>query len=325
MSTVVGSGIAATDFLGAARRNRRNTVTLVVVMIGIGAVLAYLLGAVIEAGEGDPRFNPAASGVGFGFAMIMIAISLVWTLIALKAGDRIVLRLVGAREVGVDEAPQLHNVVEEMAIAAGIPKPRVAIIETDALNAFATGMSRDRAAIAVTRGLLNTLNREELQAVVGHEMGHVLNLDVRYGTAVGVFVGLIALLADGILRLGRFGRMGRGRGNDKGGGLQLVLLILLIVAAILAPLAAKLVQMAISRQREYLADATSARLTRNPLALISALEKLGASGVPFAQANRAVQHLFIVNPFRDFSAKASALMSTHPALAERIARLRNLG
>ena len=325
MSIVAGGGIASTDFEGAAHRNRRNTVILVAVMIAIGAVLAYLLGAVVEAGEGDPRFNPAASGVGFGFAVVMIAISLVWTLITMKAGDRIVLSLVGAREIDAAEAPQLHNVVEEMAIAAGVPKPRIAIIETDALNAFATGMSRDHVAIAVTRGLLNSLSREELQAVVGHEMGHVLNLDVRYGTAVGVFVGLIALLADGILRLGRFGRMGRGRGNDKGGGLQVVLLILLIVAAILAPLAAKLVQMAISRQREYLADATSARLTRNPLALISALEKLGTSTVPFDRANRAVQHLFIVNPFRDFSAKASALMSTHPALADRIDRLRNLG
>lgn len=326
MTAQAGGGLAATDFFAAARRNRRNTAILIAVMIAIGAVLAYLLGAVIESAESGPGFDPLASETGKVFALLMVAISLVWTLIALKLGDRIVLSLAGAREVSAEQEPQLHNVVEEMAIAAGLPKPRVAVMETDALNAFATGMRSDRAAIAVTRGLLNSLNREELQAVVGHEMGHVANLDVRYGTAVGIYVGLIALVSDGVLRLGRAGGLRRSRGgNDKGGGAQGILMILLIVAAILAPIAAKLVQMAISRQREYLADATSARLTRNPLALISALEKLGGSTVPFAQANRAVQHLFIVNPFRDFSARAGALMSTHPPLAERIERLRNLG
>lgn len=319
------AGIVSTDFIGAAARNRRNTWVLVSVMIAIGAVLGYLLGAAIEAGEGDPYFNPFASGLGFGFALFMIAVSLIWTLVAMRFGARIVLSLSGAKEVSAEEAPQLHNVVEEMAIAAGLPKPKVAIIETEALNAFATGMSTDKAAIAVTRGLLATLNREELQAVVGHEMGHVLNLDMRYGTAVGVYVGLIALVADGILRTMRVASLGRSRSsNGKGNGLQAVLMVVLLLFAIIAPIAAKFVQMAISRQREYLADATSVKLTRNSVAMISALEKLGASTVPFDKANRATQHLFIVNPFRDFSAKASALMSTHPPLAERIERLRNL-
>lgn len=318
------AAVVSTDFVAAAARNRRNTWLLIGIMIAIGAVLGYLIGAVIQAGD-DPYMNPLASGLGFAFALFMIAVSLVWTLIAMRFGDKIVLGLSGAKEVTPEEAPQLHNIVEEMAIAAGLPKPRVAIIETDALNAFATGMSPQRSAVAVTRGLMNALNREELQAVVGHEMGHVLNMDIRYGTAVGIYVGLIALLADGALRMLRFSGTGRSRSsNGKGNGLQVVLLVLLVVFAIIAPIAAKLVQMAISRQREYLADATSVRLTRNSVAMISALEKLGNSTVPFDKANRATQHLFIVNPFRDFTAKASALMSTHPPLAERIDRLRNL-
>ncbi|MFA5122193.1 M48 family metalloprotease [Zavarzinia sp.] len=319
------AGLVSTDFVGAAARNRRATWGLIGIMIAIGALLGYLLGAFVESGNGAPNFNPFASATGFGFAIFMIVVSGIWTLIVLRFGDRIVLGLSGAREVSAEEAPVLHNVVEEMAIAAGVPKPRVAIMDTDALNAFAAGMSPDHVAIAVTRGLLASLNREELQAVVGHEMGHLLNLDVRYGTAVGVYVGLIALLADAILRVASWGGGRSSRSsNGKGGGAQVLLGILLVIAAILAPIAARLVQMAISRQREFLADATSARLTRNPLALISALEKLGASTVPMANANRATQHLFIVNPFRDFSAKASALMATHPPLAERIERLRNL-
>lgn len=320
------AAIVSTDFVGAAARNRRNTWLLISIMIGIGAVLGYLIGAVIQAGE-DPAMHPLGSGLGFGFALFMIAVSLVWTLIAMRFGDRIVLGLSGAREVTPEEAPQLHNIVEEMAIAAGLPKPRVAIIDSEALNAFATGMSPERSAVAVTRGLMKALTREELQAVVGHEMGHVLNMDIRYGTAVGIYVGLIALLADGALRMLRFSSLGRSRsssGNGKGNPLQIILLVLLVLFAIIAPIAAKLVQMAISRQREYLADATSVKLTRNSVAMISALEKLGGSDVPFDKANRATQHLFIVNPFRDFTAKASALMSTHPPLAERIERLRNL-
>lgn len=317
------AGLVATDFHAAAARNQRLTWVLISVMIGIGAVLGYLIGATLEAGEGRADFKPWASGVGFTFAIFMIVVSLVWTLIVMKVGDKIVLSLSGAREVTAEEEPQLHNIVEEMAIAAGLPKPRVAVMETEALNAFATGMSTKRSAIAVTRGLMQALNREELQAVVGHEMAHVQNLDVRYGTAVGVYVGLIALVGDAVLRMSRFGG-GRRSSSNKNNGAQAILMVILIVAAIVAPIAAKLVQMAISRQREYLADATSAKLTRNPLALISALEKLGNSTVVMDKANRATQHLFIVNPFRDFSAKASALMSTHPPLVQRIERLRNL-
>jgi heat shock protein HtpX len=220
----------------------------------------------------------------------------------------------------------LFNVVEEMSIAAGVPMPKVMVMEVDALNAFATGTSTSNAAIVVTRGLLNTLNREELQGVVGHEMGHIANLDTRYMTIVGVTVGLIALVASMILRAMQWGSYRSSNSDRKSSGGSAFLIIVLLVVAVLAPLAAKAVQMAVSRQREYLADATSVQFTRNPDGLISALQKLeAAAGKPFPGVSDATQHLFIVNPVRAMTAKTSALMATHPDLESRIARLRNLG
>jgi heat shock protein HtpX len=213
-------------------------------------------------------------------------------------------------------------VVEEMAIAAGMPKPRVAVIETDALNAFATGMRADKAAIGVTRGLLEKLDRDELQGVIGHEMGHILNLDIRYMTAVGILVGLIALVSDAVLR-GRWRPGFGGKGKGKGGGVIIFIIVLAVV--ILAPIAAKLVQFAVSRQREYLADATSVQLTRNPLGLIGALHKLEHQKPVRELGNRATQHMFIVNPIREFGADVSALIATHPPTEARIQRLENLG
>jgi len=184
-------------------------------------------------------------------------------------------------------------------------------------------MSPARSAIGVTRGLLNTLNREELQGVVGHEMGHIVNWDIRYATAVGVIVGLIALVSDGALRSLYFS--GRSRNSGKAGGGAVFVMLALVAFAALAPVFAFLVQMAVSRQREFLADATSVRLTRHPQGLISALEKLAQTAEPFKGANRATQHMFIINPFRNFKEKASWLSATHPPLALRINRLRNLG
>lgn len=320
-----------TDFLAAARANQANTRRLVLILIAVACILGYLIGWNIELYAHAPahvyaqrmptEYSPWFFSVwGAIAASLLVGVSLAWTAIAFKAGDRIVIRMTDARPANPDEAPVLNNVVEEMAIAAGVPKPKVYIIDTPALNAFATGMNPARASIAVTQGLLDTLSREELQGVIGHEMGHVVNWDIRYATAVTVLVGLVALVSDGVLRTFYYG--GGRRRDSRGGGL---IAILLLIFALLAPLAAKLVQMAISRQREFLADATSVRLTRNAQGLISALEKLEASAQPFDGANRATQHLFIVNPFRNFSEQASALMATHPPIERRIARLRNLG
>jgi heat shock protein HtpX len=234
--------------------------------------------------------------------------------------------LTGARAVTPDEEPVLHNVVEEMAIASGSPKPRVVVIETDAMNAFATGMKPERSALGVTRGLLKGLTRDELQGVIGHEMSHIANWDTRYMTAVAILVGLIVLVADGVRRslfYGSLGGGGRRRGDRRGSMGPLI--VILLVFSILAPIAAMMVRFAVSRQREYLADATSVRFTRNPVGLIRALQKLEATAEPFRGANRATQHMFIVNPFRNFDETASALTATHPPIAKRIARLQNLG
>jgi len=316
-----------TDFLAAARANQRATLRLLGTLLLILGVLGYLLGWGLQlAMHGLPA---AAEDVwfisrwGVWCSLVLFGIGALWSWVAFRSGDRIVLRLTGAREVTIDEEPVLHNVAEEMAIAAGIVKPRVYVIETPALNAFATGMTPARAAIGVTRGLLDALNREELQGVVGHEMGHIVNWDIRYATAVGVIVGLVALVSDAALRALYFSD--RSRNSGKGGAGAVFVMLALVAFAALAPVFALLVQLAVSRQREFLADATSVRLTRHPEGLISALGKLATSAQPFKGANRATQHMFIVNPFRNFHEKTSRLYATHPPLELRINRLRNLG
>lgn len=317
-----------TDFIAAARANQQATLRLVFLLLLILLVLGYLLGWSMQALSGQVP-EPGediwfVSRWGVWAAVILFSIGSIWSWISFRAGDRIILGMTGAVEVSADEEPLLHNVVEEMAIAAGLGKPRIHVIETDALNAFATGMTPARASIGVTRGLLDTLNREELQGVIGHEMGHIVNWDIRYATAVGVIVGLIALVSDGALRSLRYS--GRSRSaNSRGGGGAVVIVLFLLIFAALAPVFSRLVQMAVSRQREFLADATSVRLTRHPEGLISALEKLAGSATTFEGANQATQHMFIVNPFRNFPEKARALFATHPPLERRMARLRNLG
>jgi heat shock protein HtpX len=319
------ASINATDFLSAQRANRRNTWLLILILLLLGGAIGYLGGALIESYSGPygEAGLIALSPLGVIGGGGLIAIGLGASAVTFAFGDRVILGLAGAREVDVDSEPMLHNVVEEMAIAAGLPKPRVAVVETDVPNAFATGMDPKTAAIGVTRGLLQKLNREELQGVIGHEMGHIANWDIRYMTAVAILVGLIALVCDVARRMLWFGGGAR-RGDRKSGG-NAILLVIFLVFAVLAPIAAQLVRFAVSRQREYLADATSVRLTRNPLGLIGALEKLAAEQRPFDGANRATQHMFIVNPFKAFGLDSGALLSTHPPLEQRIERLRNLG
>jgi len=316
---------ATTNFVAAQAANRRNTLLLLVVLTALAALFGYVIGWVLEGELTDAV--PVASVVGLAAAAILAGASVIWSGISLAFGDRMVLAMADAKAIEKADAPQLFNIVEEMSIAAGVPMPKVMVMEVDALNAFATGTSTTNSAIVVTRGLLQTLNREELQGVIGHEMGHIANLDTRYMTVVGVTVGLIALVASMILRAMQWGSFsGRSSSDRKSSGGSAFLIIVLLVVAVLAPLAAKAVQMAVSRQREYLADATSVQFTRNPDGLISALQKLeAAAGKPFPGVSDATQHLFIVNPVRAMTAKTSALMATHPDLQSRIDRLRNLG
>ena len=314
---------ATTDFVSAQKVNRRNTMVLLAALTALAALLGYLIGWVLETEASDAV--PLVSKGGVAAAGLLAATSVGWSAISLAFGDKMVLAMANAKEIDKADAPQLYNVVEEMAIAAGVPMPKVMVLETDALNAFATGNKPGNGTIAVTRGLLNSLNRDELQGVVAHEMSHLANLDTRYMVVVGVTVGLIALVCDMLLRSLAWGRGNRSSSSDKKGGGAVILIILLIVVAILAPIAAKFVQMAVSRQREYLADATSVQFTRNPTGLISALGKLAEKAEPFPGVSRATQHLFIVNPVQTFTARSSALLATHPDIQDRIARLRNLG
>ena len=310
---------ATTNFVAAQATNRWNTLILLSILTAIAALLGYLAGAVV-----DGRDWYVISGVGVAGAIAMAAVSIGWSMISLAFGARMVLSMADAKEITKPDAPQLYNIVEEMTIASGLPMPKILVMETDALNAFATGTTPSNSAIAVTRGLLDTLSRDELQGVVGHEMSHIANLDTRYMTVVGVTVGLIALVADMIMRSLQWGSF-RNRDSDKKSSGAGFLVIILIVVAVLAPLAARAVQMAVSRQREYLADATSVQFTRNPNGLISALAKLEAAAKPFPGVSNATQHLFIVNPMQRVTEKTTALMATHPEIGDRIARLRNLG
>jgi heat shock protein HtpX len=312
-----------TNFVAAQAANRRNTLLLLIVLTTLAALFGYLVGWVLESQTTDTV--AAVSYVGLVAAAGMATASVGWSLISLAFGSRMVLAMADAKPIEKAEAPQLFNVVEEMSIAAGVPMPKVMVMEVDALNAFATGTSTSNAAIVVTRGLLDTLNRDELQGVIGHEMGHIANLDTRYMTIVGVTVGLIALVASMILRALQWGSYSSRRSDDRKGSGSGFLIIVLLVVAILAPIAAKAVQMAVSRQREYLADATSVQFTRNPNGLISALAKLEAAAKPFPGVSNATQHLFIVNPMQRVTSETGALFATHPDIEARIARLRNLG
>ena len=297
--------------------NRRRSVLLVFLITALLAVFGFVIGFAIGGNWQS------------GVVAIVIAILLAFFLSAISyfAGDSIVLAASGAREITEQMAPQVMNVVREMAIAGNVPMPRVYVINDTAPNAFATGRDPSHATIAMTTGLLEKLDREELQGVVGHEMAHVRNLDIRFALLVAVLVGSIALLADFFLRFtfwgGLSGRRG-GRDREGGGGLAIIFLVLGLVLAIVAPIIARAVQLAVSRQREYLADASSVELTRNPYGLERALAKIASDREVLEVANRATQHLYIVNPIKKFEDRASGLMSTHPPIVDRINRLRAL-
>jgi heat shock protein HtpX len=246
------------------------------------------------------------------------------------AGDALVMATSGAREVDRTEPPeqyqQLLNVVEEMRLAGGLPPPRVFVIDDTAPNAFATGRDPQHASVAVTTGLLQKLDREQLQGVIGHEMSHIGNLDIRFSLLVGVLVGSIALLADWFLRFTFWGG-GRRSSSDSdrgGGGAAAVIFILALVLAVVAPLIGRLVQASVSRTRESLADATAVDFTRNPIGLARALRTISDDREVLEVANRATQHLYIVNPIKSFEERSKSLWDTHPPIGERIRALENI-
>jgi heat shock protein HtpX len=293
--------------------NRRNSLLLIAGFLGFVTVFGYVIG---YAWLGDP------SRALFGLVLAFI-VGTVSGLATYYGGDRMVLAASRAKEITHEDAPVLLNVVEEMAIASGSPMPKVYRIEDSAPNAFATGRDPEHASVAVTSGLLEKLNRDELQGVIAHEMSHVGNYDIRYAMLAGILVGTTVLISDFFLRGLWFGG-GRGRQREGGGQIQLIMIVVAIIFAILAPLFARLLQLSISRQREYLADATAVQLTRNPKGLADALQKISGDQEVLEVANRATAHLYIANPIKKFEKRARGLFSTHPPIEERIQILRSL-
>ncbi len=308
--------MAGSTFYDQIAANRRNSFLMAAFVVVLLGLLGFFIGYAVS---GDP-----AGGLVFTAGAVALgAFSGVATYFA---GDQLVLSVSGAKEITDDTAPQVMNVVREMAIAANVPMPRVYIIEDTAPNAFATGRDPQHASVAVTTGLLEKLDREELQGVLGHELSHVRNLDIRFALVVGVMVGAIAILADFFLRFTFWGG-GRGRDRDSGsssGGAAAIIFLVAISLAILAPIISRFIQLAVNRQREYLADASSVELTRNPYGLERALAKISGDQEVLEVANRGTQHMYFTNPIKKFEERSSSLMSTHPAILDRINRLREL-
>ncbi len=307
--------MAGTSFYDQIAANRRNSFLMAAVVVVLLGLLGFTIGWAVFG-------SPSA---GLGTTMVALALGSFAGVATYFAGDQLVLTVSGAREVDEASAPQLLNVVRELAIAANVPMPKVYLIDDTAPNAFATGRDPAHASVAITTGLLAKLDREELQGVIGHELSHVRNFDIRFSLVVGVMVGAIAILADFFLRFTFWGG-GRGRDRDSGGGggAQAIIFIVAILLAVLAPLISRFIQLAVSRQREYLADASSVELTRNPYGLERALAKIASDREVLEVANRGTQHMYFTNPIKKFEERSSSLMSTHPAILDRINRLRQL-
>ncbi|MEI7791901.1 MAG: zinc metalloprotease HtpX [Candidatus Berkelbacteria bacterium] len=295
--------------------NKRKSISFmlifILVVVGLGFLFSYVYNS-------------------YAILVIAVIIALVQPLVSYYSGDKIVLSMSGASEIKKSDNPDLWNIVENLAITAGLPMPKVYIIQDPMPNAFATGRDPEHASVAVTAGLMQRLDKNELQGVVAHEMSHVGNYDIRLMMIVAILVSVIALISDIFIRSRWFG-FGRSRDNSNGGDqLQGLLMIVALIAAILAPFIAMIIQLAISRKREFLADASGALLTRYPEGLASALEKISAYSEPMQKVSSATEHLFIANPLGDGKkgrkqSYFSKLFSTHPPIEERIKALRGSG
>ena len=291
--------------------NKRKTWVLLIVFFLLLAIVGYAVGYLFM-------------NSGFGGVTIAMILGFIYALTMIFQSTEIVMSMNGAREVDRNEEPVLYHVVEDMAMVAQIPMPRVYVIDDPGLNAFATGSNPQNAAVAATSGLLEIMNREELEAVIGHEVSHIRNLDIRISTIAVALASAITLLSSMAGRMMWWGGASRSRRNSDrdSGGLEVIMLVISLLAIVLAPLAATLVQLAISRQREFLADASSVELTRNPQGMINALQKLDNSQLMSHHVDDASSALYINDPQkRGFLKK---LFYTHPPISERIERLKHM-
>jgi heat shock protein HtpX len=296
--------------------NKRKTVLLVLGALVLFGIVGYVIGALYL----------TSGWVGLAIAL---AIAAVMSIASYRYGDRLVLASTRAKAVSPEAEPRLHNIVEGISIAAGVPKPAVYVVPEQAPNAFATGRDPEHSSIAVTQGLLDMMNRVELEGVIGHELAHVQDRDILVGTIVATLVGAIVLVSEFFLRFWWIGGAGRRRdsGGDGGGIFGIVLLVVGILLAILAPIAGQVIKLAVSRNREYLADAQGALLTRYPPGLISALRKIAASPTAMRSANNATAHLWLSQPSRlpgESTTRLERLFSTHPPIEDRIRRLEEM-
>ena len=289
--------------------NKRKSIMLIILFFIIVGFLGYAFGLYF----GDAY-------IGLAFAIVFSAIM---TLISFYSGDKIILRMSHAVPADRRKYPYLVNTVEGLAIASGIQTPKIYVIDDTAINAFATGRDPKHASVTVTTGAIKRLKRDELEGVIAHELAHIRNYDIRMMMFVVVLVGVVALLSDLFLRSVIYGR--RSGSKRVGGVIGLIIILIGLILAILAPLIAQLIKFAVSRQREFLADANGALLSRNPEGLANALKKIRDDKEPLVEAaNKATAHLFIENPLRTFKGRVNVLFQTHPPIEERIRRLKNI-
>lgn len=333
MRAAISAYPGSLTFKDLIAKNKRQSTILMVFMIALGMALGAVLAATAVAYSGGGSSLDAllpSAVLGAGAALLAGGIGTLWSW---YGGASAILSMSGAKPLTREMDLELFNVVEELSIAAGLPVPRIFLINDSALNAFATGRDPQHAAVAITTGLRSRLTRDELQGVLAHEMAHVRHYDIRFSMLMATMVGLIVFACDAFWRIIRFnswsggGSSRRDRDKDSGGGgaIIVVLIVIAIVLSIIAPIIAQIIQMTYSREREYLADAGAVELTRNPYGLASALQKLANDDDPLVDtANHGTAHLYIVNPLRKMRQAAQSLdtmMSSHPPINERVARL----
>lgn len=283
-------------------KNKRNTIILIVIfslfIMGLGYAMSVIIGDYV-------------------YIVMAFAITIIMNLVAYFQGDKIILKMNSAKGITKKQAPELYRIVENLAITAGLPTPKIYLINDPAPNAFATGRNPEHASVTVTTGLLKLLNKNELEGVIAHELSHIKNYDVQLAMMVIMLVGITVMLSDFFFRISFF------RNNRKKNGGP-IMLIVAIVLAILSPIVAKIIQLAISRQREFLADADSVLLTRYPEGLASALNKISQQNLPMKKVNKVTANLYIANPFAKKKSLTNRLFATHPPIKERIKRLNTL-
>ncbi len=301
------------DFYSTISHNKKMTYVLFLMFFLLIGFLSLIFSFVL-----DIYF-----GAGFIFFFSIFGIlTIIFALASYYNSDKIVVKVTGAREAPKEQFKQLHNIVEELCLSSGLPKPRVFVMQDPSINAFATGRDPNHAVVCVTIGCLERLNREQLQGVVAHELSHIKNYDVRTMTLATVLVGITVLLSDMLIRMFIFGSISGSRGSKNAGGIIIIAILVSILMAILTPLVAKMITFAISRKREFGADASAVEMTRNPLGLASALEIISKDPRPLSNANKATAHLYISNPFKGKTGFVTKLFSTHPPIEERINALK---